>query len=201
MSSPERSASHPTTSRPRGRHRAALRTASLATAVLAAAALLTGCSTAVALEPAPDATDPACADVIVRLPDTAADAERRETDAQATGAWGDPASVLLRCGVEPYGPTTLPCDNVNGVDWIRDDSEAPTYVFTTYGRTPAVQVVVDSNAVSGTSALVDLEAAVAAIPQTTACLNADDVLGTETTAPSETPAPSDAPAPSEIPAP
>jgi hypothetical protein len=123
----------------------------------------------------------------VRLPDAVADAPRRETDAQATGAWGDPASVLLSCGVEPYGPTTLPCDNVNGIDWIRDDSDAPTYVFTTYGRTPAVQVVVDSEAVSGTSALVDLEAAVASIPQTEACLNADDVLGTPSPVPTPTP--------------
>ncbi|QJU54078.1 DUF3515 domain-containing protein [Herbiconiux sp. KACC 21604] len=190
MSSPSSPTPHPAS--PRLPRRSALRATALATAGLAAAALLSGCSTAVALEPAPDATDPACADVIVRLPDTAADAERRETDAQATGAWGSPASVLLRCGVEPYGPTTLPCDNVNGVDWIRDDSEAPTYVFTTYGRTPAVQVVVDSNAVSGTSALVDLEAAVAAIPQTDACLNADDVLGTETT-PTPTPTPTPGP--------
>jgi hypothetical protein len=158
--------------------RPALATTLLAT--LGLAGLLSGCAGTVGLQPAADATNPACADVIVRLPDTVADVERRETDAQATGAWGDPAAVLLRCGVEPYGPTTLPCDNVNGVDWIRDDSEAPTYTFTTYGREPAVQVVVDSNAVSGTSALVDLQVAVSSIPPTDACLDADDVLGVPT---------------------
>ncbi|MDO9396907.1 MAG: DUF3515 family protein [Herbiconiux sp.] len=171
--------------------------------VVAASALLSGCAGTVGMEPAADATDPACADVIVRLPDTAADVDRRETDAQGTGAWGDPASVLLRCGVEPSGPTTLPCDNVNGVDWIRDSSEDPIYTFTTYGRVPAIQVVVDSNAVSGTSALVDLGTAVSAVPQTTACLNADDVLGTSTPAPTPTPTPSPtaAPTPAETPAP
>jgi hypothetical protein len=155
-------------------------------AVFAATTALAGCASAVALDPAEDATNPSCADVIVRLPDAVADAPRRETDAQGTGAWGDPAAVLLRCGVEPYGPTTLPCYNVNGVDWIRDDADDPTFVFTTYGRLPAVQVVVDADSASGTSALVDLTTAVSAIPQTDICLNADDVLGTETT-PTPTP--------------
>ncbi|WP_291040031.1 DUF3515 family protein [Herbiconiux sp.] len=144
--------------------------------VLTGAAALAGCAGTVALEPAAEATDPACAEVIVRLPDTVGDAPRRETDAQATGAWGDPAAVLLRCGVEPYGPTTLPCYNVNGVDWIRDDADDPTFVFTTYGRTPAVEVIVDSDAASGTSALVDLTTAVSAIPQQQICLDAEDVL-------------------------
>ncbi|MFB2581435.1 DUF3515 family protein [Herbiconiux sp. P15] len=160
----------PRSSRPRIRLAGVLALAITGTAVLA------GCAGPVALEPAADATDPACAEVIVRLPDAVADADRRETDAQATGAWGDPASVLLRCGVEPYGPTTLPCYNVNGVDWIRDDADDPTFVFTTYGRTPAVEVIVDANNASGTSALVDLTTAVSAIPQTEVCLNADDVL-------------------------
>jgi hypothetical protein len=150
---------------------------------LLASALLTGCAGAVALEPAADATDPACADVIVRLPDTVADAPRRETDAQATGAWGSPASILLRCGVPGYGPTTLPCDNVNGVDWIRDDSKAPMYTFTTFGRTPAVEVVLDSESVSSSSTLVDLTQAVSIIPQTSQCLDVSDT----------SPIPSDAP--------
>ena len=40
-----------------------------------------------------------------RLPETVDGLERRETNAQATGAWGNPASVLLRCGVPTPGPT------------------------------------------------------------------------------------------------
>lgn len=161
------------------------RTAALLTTGAVAATLLAGCAGTVSLQAAADATDPACADVIVRLPDTVAGEERRTTDAQATGAWGDPASVLLHCGVPPIGPTTLPCGNVNGVDWIVDNTNDPTYVFTTYGRTPAVEVVLDYDAVGGTSALDDLRQAVQSIPQTAQCLDAEDVLGT----PTPTPAP------------
>lgn len=160
--------------------------------VVVSAALLSGCAGAVGLQPAADATNPNCADVIVRLPDTVADAPERETDAQATGAWGDPATILLHCGVTPPGPTTLPCDNVNGVDWIRDDSQAPLYTFTTFGRDPAVEVTLDSGAVSSSSTLVDLAIAVSSIPQTDACLNVQDVPdGTSTATP--VPIPSDAP--------
>ncbi|MGO7984166.1 DUF3515 family protein, partial [Rhizobium johnstonii] len=79
-----------------------------------------------------DASATECADVVVRLPATVADQPQRETDAQGTGAWGDPAAVLLRCGVPTPGPTTDPCYEVNGVDWIEDDSRKPTYVFTTF---------------------------------------------------------------------
>jgi hypothetical protein len=56
-------------------------------------------------------------------------------------------------------------------------------VFTTYGRTPAVEVVLDYDAVGGTSALDDLRQAVQSIPQTTQCLDAEDVLGTPTPTP------------------
>ncbi len=164
------------------------RLAALLTLVIAAGVGLSGCAGAVALDPAADATDPSCAEVIVRLPDTVADLPRRETDAQATGAWGDPAAVLLHCGVTPPGPTTLPCDNVNGVDWIRDDSNAPTYTFTTFGRTPAVEIVLDSEAASSSSTLVDLANAVSVIPQTQQCLSLDDGTGTSTGTPVPIPA-------------
>lgn len=138
---------------------------------------ITGCATPVPMEAAPGANDPACAQVIVRLPETVDGQLKRETNAQATGAWGTPASVLLRCGIDGMGPTTLPCLNVNGVDWIRDDSQAPLYRFEAYGREPAVEVIVDADAqppVSGTNALVDLGDAVSALPQTRECLSLSD---------------------------
>lgn len=149
---------------------------------------LTGCAGAVPLEPAADANDPACAAVTVRLPDAVGELQKRETTAQATGAWGDPAAVLLHCGVPPIGPTTLPCFEVNGVDWVRDSSDAPRYRFTSYGRTPAVEVVIDNEHASG-SALLDLSGAVSVIEQTSRCLNAEDVTGdgASTPAPTETP--------------
>jgi hypothetical protein len=156
--------------------------AGTATLVALATALLTGCVQAVPLQPADNANDPACADVTVRLPDTVAEKPKRETTAQATGAWGDPAAVLLHCGVAVPGPTTDACIALNGVDWIADESEAAdnTYRYTTYGRDPAVEVVINADAetggVSGTTALIDLTAAVKAIPATSACLAPGDVL-------------------------
>jgi len=142
-----------------------------ATTVLA----LSGCVGAVPMDPAPDANSPECAAVSVRLPDTVADQPQRETSAQATGAWGDPAAVLLTCGVTVPGPTTLPCVSINDVDWIEDDSQKPLYTYTTFGRDPAVQVAIDSNVVSGSTALVDVSAAVSVLPVTSKCLSPSDV--------------------------
>ena len=137
--------------------------------------VLAGCAAAVPMQPAADAANPDCAEIIVRLPESVADQPSRETNAQGTGAWGDPAAVLLTCGVPVPGPTTLPCVNINGVDWIEDDSEAPQYRYTTYGREPATEVYLDSEVVSGSTTLVDLAAAVSNIPATKACLGANDV--------------------------
>lgn len=139
--------------------------------------VLTGCATTVPLDAAVMANDPLCAEVMVRLPESIGELERRSTNAQSTAAWGDPAAVLLRCGLEPSGPSPLPCFTVNGIDWLRDDTQAPAYVFTTYGRTPSLEVVVDSGAASGTEALDALGNAAGMIPATAECLSADDVFG------------------------
>lgn len=131
------------------------------------------------MQPAESAAAPECADVTVRLPDTVDGLEKRETNAQATGAWGNPASVLLRCGVPSPGPTSDRCISLNGIDWIEDASEAPTYRYTSYGRTPAVEVAIDSSTgVSGTNALIDLQDAVGMLPQTGECVGPDDLLNT-----------------------
>lgn len=150
----------------------------LAGATTAAALVaLTGCAAIVPMTPAADAAAVECADVTVRLPEAIDELERRETDAQATGAWGTPASVFLHCGVEDTGPSTLPCFTVRGIDWLRDDADAPTFVFTTYGREPAVRVVVDSTVSSGTAALVAVANAVGTIPADRQCTAPEDVLG------------------------
>ena len=145
-----------------------LRASAVVLAVLGATAL-TGCSATVAMQPAPGANDPLCADVIVRLPSTVDGQARRWTDSQATGAWGDPAAVLLTCGLEPPGPSTLRCITIGGVDWLVDESESPRFRLTTYGRTPAVEVYLDNELVSPNDALDDLSRAVAMIPATRAC--------------------------------
>lgn len=127
------------------------------------------------MQPAPDANDPACAEVTSRLPGSLAGESRRWTDAQATGAWGDPASVLLTCGVEPIGPTTLPCQTVNGVDWVIDESEAPRYRVTSFGRVPAVEVYLDNDVVSSADVLDALSLLVARLPADGAtCLARED---------------------------
>lgn len=141
---------------------------------LTGALVLAGCTQAVAFDPAPEASDPDCAAVVVRLPDTVAGLDARETNAQGTGAWGQPASVLLRCGVRPPGPTTDRCVSFDGVDWVIDESDPPNYLFTTYGRTPAIEVLVDYDVVSGTTAIADLSAAVSAIPAEGGCVALDD---------------------------
>lgn len=151
--------------------------------VLVAAAGLSGCTTTVDLDPAAGANDPACAEVSVRLPDTVAGEPRRWTDAQATAAWGEPSAVLLRCGVESPGPTEARCITIGGVDWIVDESRAPKYLVTTYGRTPAVEVFIDNKAVSSNDVLDSLSGAIqggtAADGQ---CTTTDELLPDETPA-------------------
>ncbi|WP_336642651.1 DUF3515 domain-containing protein [Microbacterium sp. MMO-113] len=119
----------------RSRHLAAVAGA------IALAAGLTGCSTTVHLEPAADANDPACANVSVLLPDSVGGYERVWTDAQATGAWGDP-TVVLRCGVEPPAPSDLVCTTLGGVDWLVLEQEEERQRLVTYGREPAVEVII-----------------------------------------------------------
>ncbi|MEV8251136.1 DUF3515 domain-containing protein [Microbacterium sp. NPDC076768] len=106
---------------------------------VALAAMLAGCSATTHLEPAADANNPACASVSVLLPDSVGDYERVWTDAQATGAWGDP-TIVLRCGVEPPAPSSLVCTTLGGVDWLVLEQEEERQRLVTYGRDPAIEV-------------------------------------------------------------
>ncbi|MCU1545217.1 MAG: hypothetical protein JWP30_317 [Homoserinimonas sp.] len=155
-----------------------LRPAALAAIAPLLFTALSGCASIVPLTAAEDATNPDCAEMVVRLPDAIDEHELRETNAQATAAWGSPAVILFRCGVEVPGPSTLPCYTLRGVDWLRDDSDAPNYVFTTYGRDPAVEVIIDGDKASS-NALVALANAVGSVPAQGECVDAEDVLGEE----------------------
>lgn len=186
--------------RPSPRRRIATALLPAALAVMAVA----GCAPIVNLEPAADAGDPGCAEIITRLgqiPDMEG-LELRETNAQATAAWSQPGSdqsaVLLRCGVEPPGPTAeFTCVTIDGVDWLQDPSEDPVYRFISYGRTPATEVIVDTEQmVSGTNVLNNLANTVDYQPAERACVAAQDVFGDTVpdedgtlTNPSATPAP------------
>jgi hypothetical protein len=160
-----------------------LRVAAAALAAVALATLLAGCTPTVAMEPAAHANDPKCAAVTVQLPDEVAGQKQDHTNAQATGAWGDPVKVQLRCGVTPLGPTTKPCVTVasgrDSVDWVltnNPDDKVLTYV--TFGRTPAIEVTIKHGAggVSDANVLPDLAQAVAGIKQSTTrkCISAED---------------------------
>ena len=113
----------------------------LVAGMLIAAAGLAGCSTTIHLEPAADANNPSCAEVSVLLPDAVGDLDRVWTDAQATGAWGEP-TVVLRCGVDVPAPSTEVCTTIGGVDWLVLDQEDERQRLVTYGRDPAVEVII-----------------------------------------------------------
>jgi hypothetical protein len=60
------------------------------------------------------------------------------------------------------------------VDWIIDETRAPQYLFTTYGRTPAVQVYVDYDVVSGGETLQTLSPILAQLPKDAECVTPED---------------------------
>lgn len=160
-------------------------------AVVAAAvtvAALSGCSPTVTMSAAEFANDPGCAAVIVRLPgsaETLGDYELRRTTAQGTAAWGDPTVALLTCGVDVPTVSELPCIEVSGTQWLREEltpsgegtGPRADFAFTTYGTDPAIRVVLDSSELSPGIALGDLSTAVGALPRTDrVCTSLDDTV-------------------------
>lgn len=137
----------------------------LACAALAATLALAGCSTTVSLTPADDANNPHCADVMVRLPGTISTSDRVWTDAQATASWGTPSAVILACGVAVPGPTTLKCVSFHGVDWIIQPEKDNTYRVTTFGRKPAVQLLIDTRKIDSNAVLNAVSLAATTLPQ------------------------------------
>jgi hypothetical protein len=122
--------------------------------------VLSGCQPVVNVNPAQFANTPECANMSVRLPETVAGLDRRSINAQATAAWGSPVAVIVRCGLPLPAPNPLPCATLDGIDWLIDEADAPSFRFLTYGLDPATEVIVDSEAVSGTEVLRDLGSAI-----------------------------------------
>lgn len=137
--------------------------------LLSAALLLTGCAPTVTLEPAERANDPACAEVIVRLPDEVAEQSKRRVNAQSTAAFGEPVAVILRCGLESVEVSALPCVTAGDIDWLVDESAAPNYRFITFARSPATEVIIDSTKVAGVTVLEELAGSVGMISATKSC--------------------------------
>ncbi len=135
--------------------------------------LAAGCAPVVDVEPAPKANDPRCADVMVYLPETLSGLARRETNSQATAAWGEPSAVVVRCGVDtPSTLATQPCVTANGVDWLAVEG-GDHWTLTSYGRTPAVEVLFDPNTVPSSNVLPELAASVERVPAQEECLSTE----------------------------
>lgn len=160
------------------------RTTLLAGTCLAALGL-TGCASAVVVPPAPSAAAVGCAEVARTLPAEVAGLGARTTTAQGAAAWGPAGApeggsgeVVLRCGVEPPGPTTTRCTAISPeglpeVDWI-SDQDGRGARFTTYGRVPAVQLVVPATLTRADptltqAILADVATAVATVPAQRRC--------------------------------
>lgn len=127
--------------------------------------LLAGCAPTVGLTPAAEASSVGCAGIVVRLPDTIDGAERRTTDAQGTAAWGNPPSVTLTCGVVTPDRTTIECYTFGAVDWLtqaRTIDGMDWNVYTTYGRSPGTQLLVDPESIQPAEVLNDLSDPIAA---------------------------------------
>lgn len=141
------------------------------------AVALAGCSPVVSMTPAAEhANDPGCAAAIVRLPDTLGDFALRQTDAQATAAWGEPTVALLYCGVPVPQASDLPCVKIEGLFWLREEVAAGL-ALTTYGRDPAVRLVVDADALSPGIALNQIANAVSYLPSNgRECVDLEDTV-------------------------
>jgi hypothetical protein len=103
--------------------------------------ILSGCSSVEVTDPA-DAGSPACRSAAAHWPKTVGGQTLRSTSSSsdAVRAWGDPP-VIARCGLPPIGPTTDTCLDVSGIDWVAHQLTDGVR-FTTYGRTPAIEILV-----------------------------------------------------------
>ncbi|MGD8148398.1 DUF3515 family protein [Ornithinimicrobium sp. Y1694] len=101
---------------------------------------------AVRATPFGESDSPACQAVAERWPATVGRLQPRVTAVESSGvaAWGDPP-IVARCGKQPPAPTTEQCIDINGVDWVATPLDDGGTMFTTYGRTPAIEVLVPAN--------------------------------------------------------
>lgn len=114
-------------------------------ALVAVALTATACAAPLVVDPALYAADPRCAAIMLGIPDEVGGLSMRTTSSQATAAYGDEATIVVRCGVEPPGPSNERCVAIDTAsaaqDWLvteRDDE----WVAVAFGRTPAVEVTI-----------------------------------------------------------
>lgn len=133
---------------------------------------LTACSDSVRVEPFAESDSEACRAAAEQWPPLLLGGERRVVAVQSAGvaAWGDPA-IIVRCGASSpvAGPDEpLNCLDVNGVDWIAvpfDDGTA----FVSYGRVPALEVLVPREYAPESAVLPALAASAASLESFQEC--------------------------------
>jgi hypothetical protein len=143
-------------------HRGARRSAGLGALLLVGGLL--GCSSIDVAVPA-GAGSAACRAAATHWPRSVGGHSLRPTSSSsaAVRAWGEPA-IIARCGLAPVGPTTDPCLDVSGIDWVAHQLTDGVR-FTTYGRSPAIEILVPSAYKPEPLLLPAFGAAAAAIPQ------------------------------------
>jgi hypothetical protein len=126
---------------------------------------LAGCSSAVDVTAPAGADSAACRSASAQWPTTVGGQSLQATtsSSDAVRAWGSPA-IIARCGVAPVGPTTDQCLAVSGVDWVAHRLTDGVR-FTTYGRSPAIEVLVPNAYKPEPLLLPAFGAAASAIPQ------------------------------------
>jgi hypothetical protein len=122
------------------------------------------------LHAAPEGRTPTCARVTKTLPTTLGGLRRSPTHLPGVAAWGN-GEVVLHCGLRPPLPSTNPCVNVNGVDWlVRTPGPHDTgKTLITFGRSPAVEVSLSNRTPQIDAALVDLSRVVKPVHQRDTC--------------------------------
>lgn len=111
---------------------------------------LTACSVPpVEAKPPALAASAECVDAAKKWPSTVAGLNPYPvtTPSDSVRAWGKRPSdaIIARCGVSSPGPTTDACIDVNGTDWVQTKLGKDGYRYVTYGRTPAIEVLVPSS--------------------------------------------------------
>ncbi|GAA1347828.1 DUF3515 family protein [Falsarthrobacter nasiphocae] len=145
------------------------------TLALLAALPLTGCASAVVTTAAPAANNPLCASAMLKTPETISGRDRRDTTSQGNTAYGDPADIVVRCGVDAPGPTSQKCLAVDGVDWLVVEEQHPgqspshTWRATTYGTEPTLEVVFNADTMPSSDVLPTLSAAAGALEKKRSC--------------------------------
>ena len=143
-------------------HRGARLSTSLVAVLLVGG--LAGCASIDVADP-PAAGSAACRSAAAHWPKTVGGQSLQPTSSSsvAVRAWGDPA-IIARCGLASIGPTTDQCLDVSGIDWVAHRLNDGVR-FTTYGRTPAIEVLVPSAYQPEPLLLPAFGAAASAIPQ------------------------------------